>query len=78
MENECKFLISASTKFTKKKSDLYLRYFVSTKEPERRKRETEFDDISLSNKPEIEMTCRFRKWVQIISRNFSTYLNQII
>ena len=78
LENECMFLISASTSFTKNISDLYLRYFVSTKEPERRKRETEFDDISLSNKPEIELTCRFRKWVQIISQNCSTYLNQII
>ena len=70
--------ISASTSFTKNISDLYLRYFVSTREPERRKRETELDDISLSNKPEIELSCRFRKWVQIISRNFSTYLNPII
>ena len=48
--------------FCKIVSDLYLRYFVQTNEPGRRKRETEFNDISLSNKPEIELACRFRKW----------------
>ena len=43
-------------------SDLFLSYYVSTKDPsaDRRKREDVFDYISLTNKPEIELQCRYR------------------
>ena len=42
--------------------DLFLSFYVKTKQPDRRKRndQEEYDDISLKNKPELELTCRYR------------------
>ena len=48
--------------------DFFLSYFLLTKDPagKRRKREDEFDDISLKNRPEKELTCKFRTRMKII------------
>ena len=42
--------------------DLFLSYYLSTENPadKKRKRRDVFDDISLKNKPEKELTCRIR------------------
>ena len=56
--------------------DLFLSYFLSTEDPsgKRRKREDLFDDISLKNKPEKELTCKFR--IRIIIFPKATRSNQ--
>ena len=48
-------------------SDLFLSYFLPTEDPsgKRRKRDDPFDDISLTNKPEKELTCKIRTRIKI-------------
>ena len=52
--------------------DIFLSYYLSTENPadKKRKRKDVFDDISLNNKPEKELTCKIR-----IGIKFFAYAN---
>ena len=59
--------------------DLFLSYYLSTDNPadKKRIRKDVFDDISLKNKPEKELTCKIRKGIKYSQidkfRNSRTY-----
>ena len=48
-------------------SVLYLNYYLNTTQSRRKRDDDVFDDISLSNKPQLQFTCKYNRDVHINS-----------